>query len=175
MFLVTFVIVQSHSRSLFQKWFLLKKYCPVDRAITPQSNKWWSTHRIWLKKVATIYYTHLCTCLHRQMVGPVPPIPLDMNSYKLCFSMHWKMTFCHWHMRQNTREGRRYWAYHLMMQAGTAGIIDIDRSIDRSYIPFNACMALKWNNLLFFSNASEFTWVFGTKTTCARKLTCITP
>jgi len=35
-------------------------------------------------------------------------------------------------------------------------------------------MALKWNNS-FFGNASEFMWAFGTKTTCVRKLACITP
>jgi len=32
------------------------------------------------------------------------------------------------------------------MQAGTAGTIDIDRTIGQSYIPFNTQMALKWNN-----------------------------
>jgi len=32
------------------------------------------------------------------------------------------------------------------MQAGRAGIVDIDRAIDQSYIPFGAQMALKWNN-----------------------------
>jgi len=62
-----------------------------------------------------------------------------------------------------------------MMQAGTAGIVDINQPIDRSYIPFGAQMALKWNNCLFFANASEFTWAFGTKTMCAINLTFITP
>ena len=54
----------------------------------------------------------------------------------------------------------------LFDDAARAGIIDIDRAIDRSCIPFGARMALKWNNCYFFENASEFTWAFGTKTTC---------
>jgi len=60
------------------------------------------------------------------------------------------------------------------MQAGRASIVDADQVIDQSYIPFAARMALKWNNP-FFTNALEFTWAMGTKTTHAKNLTFITP
>jgi len=36
-------------------------------------------------------------------------------------------------------------------------------------------MALKWNNHLFFVNALEFMWAFGTKATRAKNFMCITP
>jgi len=80
---------------------------------------------------------------------PVPLISLNMNRYSLCFSMHQNLNFCHQYVWQNMSEERRYRAYHLTMQAGRPGIVDIDRAIDQSYIPLDAWMALKWNNRFF--------------------------
>jgi len=61
------------------------------------------------------------------MVGLVPLMSLNMNRYNVCFSMHHNLNFCHqYHVRQYTNQGRMYWAYCLMMQAGRPRIIDID-------------------------------------------------
>jgi len=95
------------------------------------------------------------------MVGPVPLLPLDMNSYKLYFSMHRNFEFLssicltepEWRKEVPglpfDNAGRysrhcRYWSSHWLI-----------------IYPFGAWMALKWNNCLFFANALDFCQCIG--------------